>query len=480
MKKIIFFLITIITTLLFKNINVYASTANFYEGNYIDGIYMNKRAQDSNTIYYQTARFFRQTGTNRTAYCIEPFNFFNENSTYTSTINPSNLSAYQKERISLIAHFGYGYHNHTTDKWYAITQFMIWKAADPTGDFYFTDTLNGKRIERFTAEMNEINNLINNYQTIPSITSKEYILVENETLNIEDINHVLNNYKVDNSNFKIDNNKLIADNLKEGTYQLTLTRESKIHNTPIIFYQSPTSQNLVETGDINSKNYNLKVNVIKTSIEITKIDSNNKTTTPSGDGELIGAVYSLYNSNMEELNKIEIDDNCKGFIENIPFGKYYIKEEKAGNGYTLDEETYEINISKDNPNITLTLENKIITAKIIINKSYESNPNKKESNVTFNIYNNKDELIKTIITNELGYTETYLPYGTYTIKQLNSKDGYYKVDDFKIKVTDQNDLIYNLTDYKIKVPNTKANKNLLLIIFKWIYILCIKELYLSL
>ena len=36
---------------------------------------------------------------------------------------------------------------------------MIWQAADPTGNFYFTDGLNGPRITAYTNEMNEINNL---------------------------------------------------------------------------------------------------------------------------------------------------------------------------------------------------------------------------------------------------------------------------------------------------------------------------------
>ena len=480
MKKFIFFLITIFSIFLFKNIDVYASTANFYEGSYIDGIYMNKRAQGSSITYYQKARYFRQTGTNTPAYCIEPFNFFNENSTYTSTITPENLSAYQKERIAMIAHFGYGYYNHNSDMWYAITQFMIWQAADPSGDFYFTDGLNGNRIERFTAEIAEINSLINNYQTTPSITSKEYTLVEGESLNIEDNNYILNNYISNNPDFQIKNNRLVSNNLKEGTYDITLTRESRIHNSPVIFYQAPNSQNLVEMGDIDIKSYNLKVNVIKTSIDITKIDSDNKNTTPSGDGQLKGAIYTLYNSNMEEVDTIEIDENCKGMIENISFGKYFLKETKPGVGYTLDKETYEINISKDNKNLSLTLENKVIEAKIAINKSYEGTPNMKEGNVTFNIYDSKNNLIKTIITDNNGYVETYLPYGIYTVKQLNSKDGYYKVEDFKIDINSGDTLIYNLTDYKIKVPNTRANTSLFIIIIKWIYLICIKKLYLPL
>ena len=108
-----------------------AESATFYEAEYIDNIYMSKYQYSNKTTYYQKARFFRKTGTNEFAYCIEPLNFFNENSTYESTISPSYLSEYQKEMIKRIAYFGYGYKNHTDVKWYAITQLMIWQYAEP-------------------------------------------------------------------------------------------------------------------------------------------------------------------------------------------------------------------------------------------------------------------------------------------------------------------------------------------------------------
>ncbi|MBQ2639724.1 MAG: Cys-Gln thioester bond-forming surface protein [Bacilli bacterium] len=473
MKKFIFFLMLILTITLCKTTNVYASTVNFYEGEYIDGIYMNKRANGSNTIYYQKARFFRQSGTNDFAYCIEPFNFFNESAQYQSTINPSSLSAYQKTRISMIAHFGYGYGSHTDSKWYAITQFMIWQTADPNGDFYFTEGLNGTRVQKFTSEMNEINSLINNYQISPSIINKEYDLVEGESLNITDTNNILNSYSSSNSLFKISNNKLISDELKEGSYDIKLTRSSRVHNRPIIFYQASNSQDLVETGDIDSKSYNLKVNVIKTSVEITKIDSDTKTTKPSGDAELKGAIYGLYDTDMNKLKEISIDNNSIGFIENISFGKYYLKEIKAGIGYNLDDKTYEVNISKNDPNIKLTLENKVIKAKVAINKSYEGN--NAEGNVVFNIYNKSNKLITTITTDNSGYAEVILPYGRYKVKQLNSKDGYYKVEDFFIDVLSSDNLIYNLTDYKIKVPNTRSNNSFLDKLIKIIMLICLRK-----
>ena len=85
--------------MILKTINVNAETANFYEAEYIDNIYMSKYQYSNNTIYYQKARFFRKSDTGEAAYCIEPFNFFNEYSTYESTMDPYNLSEEQKITI---------------------------------------------------------------------------------------------------------------------------------------------------------------------------------------------------------------------------------------------------------------------------------------------------------------------------------------------------------------------------------------------
>ena len=218
-------------------INVKAQDASFYEAEYIDNIYMNKYDYNANYIHFQKARFFRKTGSNEFAYCIEPFRFFNESSSYYSTTTPRDLTSSQIDRISKIAHFGYGYNNHNDSKWYAITQLMIWQEANiGKGDFYFTDSLNGNRIEPFNNEINEINNLINTYSILPSFSNKTYTIVEGNNLVLEDTNNVLNKFKTDN--IKKDNNKIELNNLKEGTYIYNLAKEDKIYNKPVIFYQS--------------------------------------------------------------------------------------------------------------------------------------------------------------------------------------------------------------------------------------------------
>ena len=57
------FLITLLCTIIFSILNVHAETASFFEAEYIRGIYESKYMYSNNTIYYQTARFFRKSDT---------------------------------------------------------------------------------------------------------------------------------------------------------------------------------------------------------------------------------------------------------------------------------------------------------------------------------------------------------------------------------------------------------------------------------
>ena len=464
MKKILIILLLIVGITYTSCLTTYAQTTNFYEGEYIEGIWMNKYNPSNNTIYYQKARFFRQTNTNEFAYCIEPFSFFNETSQYESTINPYNLSSEQLNRISQIAHFGYNYKNHNDPKWYAITQFMIWQVSDPTGDYYFTDSLNGNRINPYINEINEINSLINSYNTIPSFSNQTFYKVKDNNLILEDTNNVINNYTYSDSSIIKEDNKLIINYNEPKEYNITLTRQDNYYNKPIIFFQSAQSQNLVETGDINNINVNLKIIVQETTVIINKLDAENNSTKPSGDASLDGAIYGIYDSNYKLIKELTIKDN-KANIDNLDYGKYYIKEIEAGEGYLLDKEVYSFEITKDNPTINLELKNLVIKSKFIIKKKYGEEDNlQDEKDISFNIYNSKKELIDTITTDINGIATITLPYGKYTLEQINTTEGYQKSNPLDFIIDSGEEKEITIRDLKIKVPNTHSNKHSIFLI----------------
>ena len=463
---------TLLCTILFSVLNVHAETTSFFEAEYIRGIYESKYMYSNNTIYYQTARFFRKSDTHMFAYCIEPFTFFNEGSSYKSTITPNNLTNEQKDRISKIAHFGFYYKNHTDDYWYAVTQMMIWQVADTTnGETYFTDRLNGNRVNIYQDEMNEINNLVNNYNTLPETNNKTYIFKEGEEIKLSGGN-IISNYKSNDERVKIEGNSIVIENLKEGDYSFTLERNDLNFNRPTIFYQSNNSQNIMESGDIEPIKSTFNIKVIKTEINIDKIDADTKSIIPSGDASLDGAIYTLYDSNMNEIKDLIIENNTAN-IKDLDLGTYYIKEKTPGTGYNLDEEIHEIVLDENNTKKDLVLENKVIKKNITIKKLYgDSNNLSNEKNIDFEIYNSRNELIKTISTDENGEVTITLPYGEYKLVQLNTTNGYQKLDPFIIKVTNNEDETIELKDYRIPVPNTHTNSYLLLYIIRLLLLIC--------
>ena len=413
---------------------------------------MNKYQYSTNTIYYQQARVFRKSGDNAIAYCLEPFTFFDESKTYTPTVNPRNLSKAQIDRISKIAHFGLGYKTHYTMIWYAITQMMIWQTADTSGDYYFTDGLNGNRINPYQSEMQEINDLIKQYEVLPSFNNQTYTVVAGKKLVIEDKNKVIDNFK--SNEITTNDNKITLNNIKAGEYNYTFTKQDNYYNKPIIFYQANGSQNLVDQGNLSDLRASVKVKAISTKLEISKIDQDTKSTTPAGEASLDGATYKLYDSYNKLIDTITIKNN-QALINNLDFGKYYLIEDNPGTGYTLDTNKYEVNITPEKPTTQLVLTNKVIEKKVIIEKKYgEDNTFMQEKDIGFSIIDSNNEIIKTIITNEDGLAEITLPYGKYTISQVNSTEGYSKIEPFTIEVTDQDPLKIDLKDLRIPVPDT--------------------------
>lgn len=451
MKKIIIFLITILA-LLPKVIN--ASPKDFYEGEYIDNIWINKVTPDRKTIYYQKARTFREYGTDRLAYCIEPFSMFNETSSYQATLTPNNLNDEQKEKIALIAYLGYNCKNHEDKIWYAITQLLIWQTADPTGDYYFTDSLNGNRINTYQGLIDELNETVEKYRDNSGV-EKSYSIVSGEKIEIYDPFQYKTDYYTNNEYVKIEKDKITIENLPVGEHEIAIMKDERYYDTPIIFFQSTNSQNLMTLGNPFSRQIIITVRVQNTSIKITKLDSDTNSTTPSGEAKLEGAKYQIYDRNMKEICQLEIDETKNASIKNLPYGKYYLKEIDAGEGYEIDQNIYEFELEDRIPEINLNLKNKVIKGALKINKVYIKNDEEfNEANITFNIYNKNNQLIDQITTDEFGNAEILLPYGIYKIEQANTIEGYQYIEPFTIIIKNQDTLTYNLKNYEIEVPNT--------------------------
>ena len=235
----------------------------------------------------------------------------------------------------------------------------------------------------------------------------------------------------------------------------------------------------MERGNIKPITMEIDIEFKSGKIKVNKIDSESNSTIPQGEAQLDGAVFELLNGKKEVLKELVVKNNYIEF-DNLPFDLYYIREKKPGLGYYLNKKTYDIRIDKNNLEKEITIDNQIIKSKVSITKffgtkeEYEKNEMKKEKDIVFIIYDKDGNNIFTGATNEDGIIEVMLPYGNYSLEQVNTTEGYEKVDKYNFTINEDNSVSYDivLNDYKIEVPNASMSliKSLSILLMEFVYV----------
>ena len=479
MKKIIL-LLAVALIIIGLKIDVYAATYTdmFYISDIIDGIYYAK--EKGGQVEYRKAKFKRRRDDNKIVYCIEPFVDMPEDTSYNgydyNYEKLLNLSKEDWETVRLLSYYGYGYPGHTEEKWYPITQLLIWETVDKDATFYYTQTYKGTKITRFTNEIKELKLLVENHDRLPSFANAFIKMSINSSLMLEDNNNVLNNYSISNTeNLDIhmhDNQLVINTDDVIGEVEVKLTKKDTLYNTIPVIYTSDYYQNMLLVGGYNPISTSFKLDIGSGDLKIIKHDADTNSTIPQGEAQITGTTYELYDDNNKLIDKIIINEIGEGTLTNLKYGDYKLKETISGKDYKLHPKTYYFNINAENKSIILNLTNEVIKSNVRITKYLnENNKIQLEKNIKFAILNHRNELYKEVETDENGIVEFELPYGTYLVKQINTTDGYYKVDDFSI-VIDENsnsEISYYLHD--LKIPDTNEfnyNKFILITLFSTI------------
>ena len=448
MKKYfkILVLILIISTSQIKGVKA----ESFYEDNWITGVYAN--LIDGDFSKPQLMRFIRRRSDNQASYCITPRVLLYEEEQYSNST--SNLTQEQMKRIEKLAYYGYGYGNHNSDEWYAITQFMIWKAVEPNMDIFFTDSFRGNRISRFDSEISELEQLVDNSETLPDMYAPDLLI--NDSYQIEDWNNVLNNYHVtalDGIETSIDNNILNIKSTVEGNYTIQLDKTYDLYSSNPLYYSASRGQSILVPGNLETLNYGLNINVLKSTVYLTKQN-------PMTGEVLPNALYGIYDENYNFIKSLTTDENGQAVFDNLMPGTYNFLELEAPPTYQIDPTYHDLVV--DSLYKYLWLSNEKINAYVYLHKYItDNNIIQPEKNIEFEVYDSNDNYVTSFITDNTGLAIGNLIYGKYRIHQLNSTENYEKVNDFYIEINNREDKIYYLNDIKIedKSQNIDDNNN---------------------
>jgi len=230
----------------------------------------------------------------------------------------------------------------------------------------------------------------------------------------------------------------------------------------------------------NGKTYEISIlnTRVKGTITISKEDSETGKK-PQGEATLKGAVYGVYARNAiydpadnsvkynanTKIGELVTDENANATMTNLYLGEYYLKELKASNGYTLDTNVYNFDLTYESQNKTIVTKNVTVKERVksqafrIIKVSSDTNGEAELlKGVEFTIKSQKDidkygswekapiaknykgEETAILVTDEKGYAVSErLPYGTYVVRETKVPDNKYKVPDFKVVVTEDSD-----------------------------------------
>lgn len=286
------------------------------------------------------ADFYKLSVQGETAYCVEPGQFMAGDG-YAVTENFENFGIDKtlKDHLELISYYGYDYQDHSNLNYYIATQQMIWEALGATDIKFYK---NGKLID-ISKYKKEINDLLSTHEKLPSFAGKTYRYPLKEKIILKDTNQVLHKYNALSNGGNIVGDSYEIYPLSEGEYKYTFMMPMRLGNSHL-FYSAGSQRvgvfkltgNKQKSFDVNLEFYNEKGN-----IKVVKFDLD------TGEA-LEGALFELYNEKQQKLNEGFTSSDGTLLFENLPYGKYFIKEREAPKGYQLQLDMIEIILKEEN------------------------------------------------------------------------------------------------------------------------------------
>lgn len=209
---------------------------------------------------------------------------------------------------------------------------------------------------------------------------------------------------------------------------------------------------------------------------------------PQGAATLFGAKYELTDSEGKSIAILtleDVDGLSQAEIKGLKLGTYYLKEVEAPEGYNLDPETHEVQLTYAGQNETVAIHSKTVNDRVIKGgiEGYKFGSKDLTPSIMGNIRSffrlgqkeeeksskttNQDikpplegvELTATSKTTGLKYTATTdkkgyfhigdLPYDTYTVEETKGAPGYLLIEPFEVTITEEGYVHFYLLEDRI-------------------------------
>lgn len=455
--------------------------AEVYNGKLYDVYHPNSGftvfAEESNRWMDYNSWMIKSSIDSRIYYCIDPALALGEapsgSFTYVTgeknIIGKSNLTKEKYDKVRLLSYYGYNYKNgsidHTSKKWYGITQVMIWRVMRPDLTWIFkADRYSTPDKNLYKEEVLEMNRLVANHGKVASFKDKSLKLLIGESVTLTDTNKVLENFFRVNAlkyvSVSQSENKLVITANKQGKEAINYSFRNGIVNQ-IALLTSNAYQDILVRGILTDLPYfAINVEVTGGVVNLQKIDGSTNKKKAQGEATLKGAIYEVYDENNKIVGKITTDKNGQGKII-LDYGKYKLKEINAPEGYNLSDEIYEFELNTENTEINLEVKDKVISGKVLLTKNKGGSGEKfsLEKGAVFEVLDSFGNVVEKLTTNENGTAEAVLPYGNYTIHQVKGSSGYVFVDDVKLEIRENKIYEVNINNLKLsKLEFTKTDK----------------------
>ena len=242
----------------------------------------------------------------------------------------------------------------------------------------------------------------------------------------EEFGKVIGTYTTD------ENGEIHVKDLRTGNYKWIEKETNKWYNLA----EDTTTEVVWDKDTANTIENELK----KGQIRVIKVDKDNN------EVKLEGVEFEVLDENGNVLEKIITDENGEALTQRYPirdFNKLTLREVKTQEEYVLNEEPQTIELTEDE--ITnITFENERVKGFVEITKVDSKDKDKKLEGAEFGLFNEKDEQIDTLITDENGKaTSDELYKGKYYLKELDTGSVYYLLNEntFEFEIVNHGETI---------------------------------------